>query len=473
MDRSTVLDALYNRYIAPTKEKRQKYIGIEIEMPIVNLDVKAVDFSVVHRLAEAFAAKFQMKVVNVDDNGQVVSLQDPHNGDDFSYDCSYNNLELSMGKEQDLNILFDRFKTYYTFIEDFLRPYNHTLTGLGVNPYRKINHCVPIPSERYRMLFHYLGLYKTHTHPTYFHPYPDFGTFASASQVQLDVDYEDLVDTLNTFTKLEPVKALLLSNSVMPEDEPGYLCVRDMFWRNSMHGINPKNIGFFRQEFADVADVFQYIQQTSIYCLMRDGKYINFTPIPCVEYFLSKQVTGEFWNGSAYEKTTFEPQIEDLQYLRTFKLEDLTYRGTVEFRSCCCQPIADSMTVAALHLGLTQTLPELKQLLEKDTVLYGHGLDAEELRDLFCAGKLPDFVDTDALQQLVISVLDLARKGLEERGKQEAHFLEPLYDRARRKSNPALDYLEALSRGVEINTLVRSYADITGQYNIAPGRANV
>lgn len=473
MDRSIVLDALYNRYITPTKKKRKNYIGIEIEMPIVNLNVQAVDFSVVHRLTEAFASKFQMDAVDVDDNGQITSLQDPHNGDNYSYDCSYNNLELSMGKEQDLNILFGRFKTYYTFIEDFLRPYNHTLTGLGVNPYRKINHCVPIPNERYRMLFHYLGLYKTHTHPTYFHPYPDFGTFASASQVQLDVDYENLVDTLNTFTKLEPVKALLFSNSVMPEEEPGHLCVRDMFWHNSMHGINPKNIGFFRQEFADVADVFQYIQQTSIYCLMRGGKYINFSPITCLEYFSSEQVTGEFWNGSAYEKITFEPRIEDLQYLRTFKLEDLTYRGTIEFRSCCCQPIADSMTVAAFHLGLTQVLPDLKRVLENDRVLYGHGLNAEELRDSFCAGKTPEFVDADALQQLVFSVLDLARKGLEERGKQEAHFLKPLYGRAWRKSNPALDFLAALSRGVEINELVRSYADIKGQYDVLQEKASI
>ena len=39
-------------------------------------------------------------------------------------------------------------------------------------------------------------------------------------------------------------------------------------------------------------------------------------------------------------------ELEDLQYLRTFKYEDLTYRGTVEFRSCCTQPIPDGKIVA-------------------------------------------------------------------------------------------------------------------------------
>lgn len=57
---------------------------------------------------------------------------------------------------------------------------------MGVNPYRIYNHNVPIPNGRYRMLFHHLGSYKKYQLPMYFHDYPEFGTFSSASQVQLD-----------------------------------------------------------------------------------------------------------------------------------------------------------------------------------------------------------------------------------------------------------------------------------------------
>ena len=142
-----------------------------------------------------------------------------------------------MGKEQNLNILYDRFKEYYTFINDYFKKYNYTLTGMGINPYRKVNRCVPIPNERYRMLFHHLGAYGNYIHPDFFHSYPDFGTFCSASQVQIDVDYSDLIDTINAFSWVEPISALLFSNSVMPEDEGNTLCVRDMFWENSMHGL--------------------------------------------------------------------------------------------------------------------------------------------------------------------------------------------------------------------------------------------
>jgi hypothetical protein len=460
MDESVVTEELYKKYIAPTTKKRKKFIGIEIEMPIVNLNGEAVDFSVIHTLTEKFAAQFHMSVIGVDDNGDVYSLQNEKNGDNLSYDCSYNNLELSMGKEQNINILYSRFKEYYTFINDFFKFYNYTLTGMGINPYRKVNQCVPIPNERYRMLFHYLGLYKKHVHPDFFHPYPDFGTFCSASQVQIDVDYSDLVDTINTFSKLEPISALLFSNSVMPEDEGDTLCVRDMFWENSMHGINPKNVGMYEGELTSVDALFEYIKSTSIYCTIRDGKYINFEPTPVLQYYSSSGITGEFWNGTAYETITFEPDIEDLKYLRTFKFEDLTYRGTIEFRSCCCQPIADSMTVAAFHVGLIESLHELKQLLDNDTVLYGHGWSAAQLRKAFCRGTVPEFIDKNELESLVLSVLNLALKGLNRRKLCEEHFLGSLYDRVQKRANPALAYLANLKQGVPINELVLRYAQI-------------
>lgn len=461
MNESIVLEALYERYIAPTKKKREKYIGVEIEMPIINLSGKAVDFSIVHRLTEAFAVHFQMVAVSLDDDGHICSLQNYDNGDNLSYDCSYNNLELSMGKKQNINELYEQFRTYYSFIEDFLKPYNYTLSGLGINPYRKKNRCVPILNERYRMLFHYLGLYKTQKHPDFFHPYPDFGTFSSASQVQIDVDHEELVDTINVFSKLEPVKALLFSNSVMPEEEQDMICVRDMLWENSMHGINPKNIGAFERELANETDLFEYIKQTSIYCIMRNGKYINFAPIPLLDYFKSPQITGEFWNGETYESIAFAPDIEDLQHHRTFKFQDLTFRGTIEFRSCCCQPIADSMTVAAFHIGLCETLGKLKALLDGDQVLYGHGRTVSEMRKDFCRCELPGFINEDALQSLVLNILDLAKEGLDKRGFNEAHFLDPLYDRAWKKTNPALDYLRELKNGVEISELIQRYAKVS------------
>lgn len=435
-------------------------MGVEIEIPIVNLGNDPVDFAVVHQLTETFASAFQMEAISVDDDGHICSLQNYQNGDNLSYDCSYNNLELSMGKEQNINVISERFKTYYLFINRFLNQYNYTLTGMGVNPFRKKNRNVPIQNERYRMLYHYLGLYKNYNHPDFFHDYPDYGMFSSASQVQIDVDFDDLVDTINVFSKLEPIKALLFSNSVMPEDEDGLLCVRDMFWENSMHGLNPKNVGMFEHELTSETDLLDYITGTSLYCIMRDGKYINFEPIPVLDYYNKLEITGEFWNGEAYQRIAFQPRIEDLEYHRTFKFEDLTFRGTIEFRSCCCQPISDSMTVAAFHVGLIAVLDDVKTLIERDHVLYNRNIEMTKLRQLFCRGEVPNYLEKDKLKDLVLSILNLAHIGLEKRGFGESHFLEPLFNRAKQNTNPALEYLDAISRRVPLQEIVMKYASL-------------
>ncbi|KNZ43528.1 hypothetical protein [Acetobacterium bakii] len=460
MNENIIFEKLYEKYISPTHKKCDKYMGIEIEIPIVNLNEEPVDFAIIHRLTQAFARQFQMDPIGIDDDGNICALQNHRNEDKLTYDCSYNNLEISMGKEKNLNVIFERFKAYYVFINGFLNTYNYTLTGMGINPYRKKNRSAPIPNERYRMLYHFLGLYKNYTHPDFFHSYPDYGMFSSASQVQIDVDYMELLDTINIFSKLEPIKALLFSNSVMPEDENGMLCVRDMLWENSLHGLNPKNTGMFDHEFTSVSELLNYIQETSMYCVMRDGKYVNFSPIPIREYYKKNQLSGEMWNGSGYEPIVFQPRIEDLEFHRTFNLVDLTFRGTIEYRSCCCQPIADSMTVAAFHMGLVAVLDELKKLLDNDHILYCRGLKPSELRKSFCRGTVPEFIDENELQSLVLALLNLARTGLENRGLGEVHFLEPLFERAKRKTNPAMDYLKAIAQNVPIKALIFQFATI-------------
>ena len=123
---------------------------------------------------------------------------------------------------------------------------------------------------------------------------------------------------------------------------------------------------------------------------------------------LNKQVSdeiakrGEYYDSEdgRYKKITIIPEMRDIDYLRTFKFEDLTYRGTIEFRSCCTQPIADSMTVGAFHLGLQKRLDQLEVLLE------------------------------------------------------------PLYDRIARRSCPGLDMMRRLADGESMESLIKDYGTL-------------
>ena len=53
-----IRDEIYQRFLEPTKKDKKEYIGIEIEIPIINLNKEAVDFDVVHRVTESFYKNF-------------------------------------------------------------------------------------------------------------------------------------------------------------------------------------------------------------------------------------------------------------------------------------------------------------------------------------------------------------------------------------------------------------------------------
>lgn len=457
MNAEQIKQHLYGKYIQPTETEREDFIGIEVEMPVVRLSEGPTDYTVAQEAAAALAQEFGFVCDKFDDNGVCFSATRPDNQDNISFDCSYNNLELSLGKERSLAAIDERFRSYVGFLNSKLSANDHLLTGMGINPRHELNRRDFIPSERYRMLERYLRKARTSNVPMYFHPYVDYGAYASASQVQLDVRRDSLIKTLRAFGNVEPVKAVLFNNALLGA-EPQLLNVRDMLWENSTHGINPHNVGMFDCTLESVDDLLEYISTTSIFCTERDGRYINFSPVPIIDYLEMKSVQGEYYADGAYHPITITPQEDDLAYLRTYKFEDLTFRGTIEFRSCCCQPLEETMTVAAFHTGLMKRVDELDKLVRADDVLFHHGYSATELRRIMNLRDWPRFIDQDALRALCLQVLDLAHDGLVELGGGDERYLQPLYERARTLCSPARSMIQALENGTPVRELIERYS---------------
>ncbi|MCR4604919.1 MAG: glutamylcysteine synthetase [Eubacterium sp.] len=453
-------EAIYDRYIRPTERERTKRVGLEFEFPIVNKLSKPVDFEVVHSMSEEFVRHFSFSEILKDDDGYIYCAIDEKTGDSVSFDCSYNTIEYSLGADEDINIIFERFKTYYNYTYDKLGEKSHTITGMGINPHYGINKNVPVVNERYRMLFHHLCSYTDYGDEILFHDHPNFGLFSCASQVQLDVDEKNLVKTLNTFTKLEPLKALIFANSVWQEDKNEFLCSRDYFWRNSLHGLNRHNVDMYGLEFESIDEVIMYIKSMSLYCVKRDGRYVNFTPTPLLKYFTSDAIEGEIFDGKEYKKITIQPEIEDLKELRSFKFEDLTFRGTVEFRSVCEQPLGEIMASGAFHAGLMESLSELSGLLEDDYVIYHKGYNASELRRIFVKKELPDTFDKKELSDLLLRVLGLAKNGLTRRGFGEEKYIDPLFERAEKLLSPAKEMLDGISSGKTMADYIEKFGKL-------------
>ncbi|MBQ2613097.1 MAG: hypothetical protein IJG19_04385 [Methanobrevibacter sp.] len=456
-----IRNKLYKEFIEPTKQ-RKNFIGIEIEVPIINLNKKPVDFDIVHKITDNFKKEFSDFSPNgIDYDGNTFSLKNPNNSDIVCYDCSYNNIEFAMGREKDLFTINNRFIEYYNYVKEEFEKYNYTLTGMGINPYRRYNKEIPIPSERYLMLYHHLKSFNKYNDiPMHFHNYPGYGMFSSASQVQLDVHYNDLIKTINTFTKIEPIKALLFSNSVLMDENKHLTCFRDALWEYSTHGINPHNIGMYDVDFEDIDDILNYLETLNIYCVMRDGAYINFETINLLEYFNKDSIKGDIYDKKGYRQIEIKPNINDIDYLRAFKFINLTFRGTVEFRSVCTQPISDTMSVAAFHLGLKEKIDELHEFISKDRVIFHKGYTASELRKLLIQDEIPSFINKKKLCELTNNILNIAKDGLNKRGLGEEIFLKPLYNRVKYHTNPGKEMIKSLHDGIKIEKIIKDYGGV-------------
>lgn len=273
---------------------------MEIELPIVNLEKKAVDFSLVHQMTNRFVEHFGFEKQQLDEQGEIYLAVCGRNGDSISYDCSYNTLELSFGPTASIVKIEARYGKYLSFLQGFLGKSRHILTGMGINPGFRYNIHQPVPTGRYRMLRHYLDSYPKHEGKMLFHKHPEFGMFSCASQVQLDVEEAELSETIHTFSKLEPFKAVLFANSYWNgESGEHFLCARDYFWRQSMQGFNPHNLDMYETDIASSAEMVEYIKSMSMYCLEREGKYIHFEPVPLKRFFQSEKIEGEYFDGSS------------------------------------------------------------------------------------------------------------------------------------------------------------------------------
>ncbi|MBO6047640.1 MAG: class II glutamine amidotransferase [Erysipelotrichaceae bacterium] len=451
---------IYHKYFIPTQRTATDVSGVEFEFPIVNLNSQPVDFEIVHELTEKFVEEFGFDHIKRDDNGHIYNSFSSLYGDDLSYDCSYNTLELSFGKEYDLNLIYDRFVKYYTFIQSELKKHQHTLTGMGINPHYHINKTEPVASERYRMLYHHLTSYKKYPPVIPFHDYANFGMFACSSQIQLDVNKDDVARTLNIMNRLEPLKTILFANSYLNDNGLEYLNVRDHLWKHSLHGYNQHNVDMYDGTFHDNQEVVSYIKSMSLYCVERGGKYINFHPMTLRQYFSQAEINGEYFDGNEYRSITFHPLLEDLQFLRSFKFEDLTFRGTIEYRSICQQPVSDIMAPSAFHVGLNHKLDELEKLLDEDQALYHQGFTVIELRTMLNMKDWPPFLNREKISKLLIQVLDLAKEGLVQRGLNEERFLTPLYERAQTLQSPARVMIEAIDHGATIDDYILKYSEL-------------
>ena len=418
---SRSVDLLKKRYLENIKETPDLFVGGELEYPVVNLEGKATDIEVVKELFRYLPSVLGFTIEKVDEFGNPIQLLDPVSQDTILFEVSYTTIEFAFGRAKSIQEVEEHFRGYMDLIQKKLGEANHAIIGSGIHPYWEKNENQPVAYARYQMLMAYLNLSRSKTNVD-LHDYPQYGAFICGSQVQLDVSKSNYLRVINAFTQIEAAKAYLFANSEFSGADWDTKISRDIFWEESMHGIYPENVGVNARLFKDEDDFFDYLDHSAIFTAGRDGQTYYFNPIQARDYLTTPEIQAFTLNG---DEVLIYPQEQDFQTHRSYQYQDLTTRGTIEFRSVCTQPLDRTFASAAFHLGLLLHLDKLEAYLQSAPFFTTFGRDYKSLRRQFSKKMLTD-EEESAIVEFSKGLLLLAEEGLEKRGKQEMTYLQPL-----------------------------------------------
>lgn len=421
---TTAKELLKQRYYLPIKEQPGLFVGIELEYPVVNLSGNATDVSLTKQLLIYLIDNFGFKADKFDSDNNPIQLIDKASGDMILFEVSYNTIEFAFAKASRIAEVEERLDTYLSMIQPYLRNHNHELQGWGVNPNWAKNDNSPVKSPRYEMLMDFLELSKAKNNP-FFHNYPEYGSFICGSQVQLDVSKISYLRVLNAFNQIEGPKAVLLANSEFWGFDWDLAISRDVFWENSMHGVFEENAGIFPRVFKNEDDYFSYLSETAIFTAKRAEETYYFEPIRAKDYLNKSAIQAWSIHG---KEVSIKPSEDDFKTHRSYQFQDLTTRGTIEFRSVCTQPFSATFAPAAFHLGLLVNLERLENILKDSPFFEAFDFDYPRIRRLFSKKDISD-TDLKLIFPLTEALLVCAEDGLKSRGFGEEIYLDPLKEK--------------------------------------------
>ena len=421
---TTAKELLKQRYYLPIKEQPELFVGIELEYPVVNLSGNATDVSLTKQLLIYLIDNFGFKADKFDSDNNPIQLIEQASGDMILFEVSYNTIEFAFAKASRIAEVEERLDTYLSMIQPYLRNHNHELQGWGVNPNWAKNDNSPVKSPRYEMLMDFLELSKAKNNP-FFHNYPEYGSFICGSQVQLDVSKISYLRVLNAFNQIEGPKAVLFANSEFWGSDWDLAISRDVFWENSMHGVFEENAGVFPRVFKNEDDYFSYLSETAIFTAKRAEETYYFEPIRAKDYLNKSAIQAWSIHG---KEVSIKPSEDDFKTHRSYQFQDLTTRGTIEFRSVCTQPFSATFAPAAFHLGLLVNLERLENILKDSPFFEVFDFDYPRIRRLFSKKDISD-TDLKLIFPLTEALLVCAEDGLKSRGFGEEIYLAPLKEK--------------------------------------------
>lgn len=416
MTKQQAIKLLKEKYLSNMKEDSELFVGVELEFPIVETNGNKTNIEVTKNLFRTLANLSDFEVEKIDDDQNPIQLVHCSSKDRILFELSYNTIEFAFERARSINEVAKRFEAYLKIIQPILQENNHEIQGHGIHPLWNKNDNSPVKIERYKMLMAFLAMNGTRMKT---HSYPKYGAFICGNQVQLDVRRDNYLRIINAFNKIEAAKAYLFSNSEFSAEAWDTKIARDIFWEESLHGYYKENVGIYPKDYQSEEEFFNNLARTAIFTATREGKSYYFKPIRVEDYLDQKEITAYTADGN---EKIIKPVKEDLKQHRSYQFQDLTARGTVEFRSVCTQPLETTFAPIAFELGLFVELEKLENYLEDSSFFKNEEQDYRKLRKKY-SKKILSKEEKEAIQSFSKDLLDIAEAGLMKRGYGEEKFL--------------------------------------------------
>ncbi len=422
-----------------TSADQSKGIGIEAELPIVTLEGKVPDFSVIQGLFKYLEAQgFQVQRDHFSNHLVEASRVNNQSGEHFAYcldtittDAGYGVLEVVMAPQQNIHNLQRHFMAIIQLLYDYFSTHHCLILGFGIQPVTPPSAKLLMPKERYLFFSHFS---QNNVIPKSQGNDAHLLTITASNQCHIDVTNQKAITAINVLNALSGLQIALHANSSIWQGkvDPNCKANREFFWkkcypdRTNQIGIPPR--------FANTEAYLQYLLEFKPMLFKRGPKLLQvLNKATFGEYLHNKTpTTAQTLDG---KQVTIQPLLADLHYLNTFcyfNARLVPQYGTIESRVCCQQPPGETFAPTALTLGLLENLERAEKLMNK--------LPWETWKTLRKQAGHTTFdtqVNNQSILPLLKELVDIATQGLQRRKQGEEVFLAPLYERIAQQKSPA------------------------------------
>ena len=414
-------------------------IGIECEIPVVTILGEVIPLSVIQRMYEFLEKKgFQLKTeeattqivaatkVNIE---SAVHFDFPI--DTITTDAGIGILEIALAPQLNLHEVQAQLNKILILLIDYFDTQHCQMLGYGIQPLTPPSRELLMPKERY--LF-YEQLSGNQTIPKSRGADAHLLTITASNQCHIDISQQEAIPAINVLNALSGLQIALQANSPIWQGriDSTYKANREVFWdlcypeRLNQIGVPPK--------FKSIEGYFQYLLQFKPMLVKRGKQHLQVLGKKTFKNFLlnGQPSIGKALNG---ETVVIHPKVKDVHALNSFcyfNARLVPKHGTIESRMCCQQPPKETLTSAALTLGILENLEAAKRLMDKLP-----WKTWQLLRKATARTSFETLISEKSILPLLIRIVHIAKQGFENRRLGEEIFLVPLFKRLKLRQSPA------------------------------------